>query len=382
MFKGINQFWVGLGLGCGLVATWVLLGPSSGSVADPSGSELVQDPAAPSWVSHARGLTMAGNREYALPLNNPDTVSAEQATHLKESDLVIGLSLYGKARAYPWWIMSNFHVVNDTLQVGQQSQLPLMVAMCEQCSGSAAFIPTIPELEDRPLTFQICGVHNGTFEIADFQSQSKWHPFAGEATEGPLKGRRLTQVGSTITSWKSWREKHPHTDVVLGSETLRQRPHGQSFGASMGHAHMHPVFGKSSNLEDQRLPSNTLVFGLLPEPGGQALAVPYDLIRSRVPLQIDGNGQPVVLLPSGDFGVRAYARQQEGQTLTFTRVSGSTFSLQDQDGNIWDEYGRCLLKDGQAPVAKAPQLKMLRGYLTEWYEWVSAQPESLVFAED
>ncbi|MGB1055058.1 MAG: DUF3179 domain-containing (seleno)protein, partial [Limisphaerales bacterium] len=193
MFKGINQFWVGLGLGCGLVATWVFLGPSSGSVADPSGSELVQDPAAPSWVSHARGLTMAGNREYALPLNNPDTVSAEQATHLKESDLVIGLSIYGKARAYPWWIMSNFHVVNDTLQVGQQSQLPLMVAMCEQCSGSAAFIPTIPELEDRPLTFQICGVHNGTFEIADFQSQSKWHPFAGEATEGPLKGRRLTQ---------------------------------------------------------------------------------------------------------------------------------------------------------------------------------------------
>ena len=85
MFKGINQFWVGLGLGCGLVATWVFLGPSSGSVADPSGSELVQDPAAPSWVSHARGLTMAGNREYALPLNNPDTVSAEQATHLKDS---------------------------------------------------------------------------------------------------------------------------------------------------------------------------------------------------------------------------------------------------------------------------------------------------------
>ena len=48
---------------------------------------------------------MAGNREYALLLNNPDTVSAEQATHLKESDLVIGLSIYGKARAYPWWIM-------------------------------------------------------------------------------------------------------------------------------------------------------------------------------------------------------------------------------------------------------------------------------------
>ena len=70
---------------------------------------------------------MAGNREYALPLNNPDTVSAEQATHLKETDLVIGLSIYGKARAYPWWIMSNYHVVNDTFKMGKMSQIPIMV---------------------------------------------------------------------------------------------------------------------------------------------------------------------------------------------------------------------------------------------------------------
>ena len=187
--------------------------------------------------------------------------------------------------------------------------------------------------QDRSLTFQICGVHNGTFEIADVQSQSKWHPFAGEATEGPLKGRRLTQVGSTITSWKSWREKHPHTDVVLGSETLRQRPHGQSYGASMGHAYMHTVFGKSSNLEDQRLPSNTLVFGLLPEPGGQALAVPYDLIRSRVPLQIDSNGQPVVLLPSGDFGVRATHANRRVKPGHSPQI-WFDLSLQDQNGNI------------------------------------------------
>ena len=81
---------MGFGLSCkGLVATWVLLGPSSGSIAEPSGSEIVQDPAATSWVKMQESLQMAGNREYALPLNNPDTVSSEQATHLKETDLVI-----------------------------------------------------------------------------------------------------------------------------------------------------------------------------------------------------------------------------------------------------------------------------------------------------
>jgi len=378
MQRGIIHGFLGMVAGFGIAMAWLSIKPQLPSV--DADSDASAGNAETGWVAHARDLTMPGNREYALPLNNPDTVPAEQANHVDDSDMVIGITLFGKARAYPWWIMSNFHVVNDTLMVGQQSKIPIMVAMCEQCSGSAAFIPTIPELSDRPLTFQICGVHNGTFEIADFQSQSRWHPFAGEATVGPLKGRRLTQIGSTITSWKSWVAKHPHTDVVLGSEGMRQRPHGQSYGASMGHAHMHPVFGNTSNLEDKRLASNALVFGLLPEPGQKPLAIPFELIESNFPLQIDHQGKSVLLIPSGEYGVSAFACEQDGEVLTFqVPPDASSSLLQDQLGNQWDEYGRRTAREEAVVNDGENQLRMLRGYLTEWYEWISAQPGSMIY---
>ena len=197
-----------------------------------------------------------------------------------------------------------------------------------------------------------------------FRSQSKWHPFAGEATEGPLKGGgspkwvpplRVGRVGEKnirIPMW-CWVQKR------CGSG-----PMGNLLAPAWGMHTCIPSLEKGIPIWRISVYHPTpwyLDFCL--SPGGQALAVPYDPHSVSGAFQIDGNGQPVVLLPSGDFGVRAYARQQEGQTLTFTpRIWFSTFSLQDQDGNIWDEYGRCLLKDGPSdrscctPAQDAPGL--------------------------
>ncbi len=328
------------------------------------------------WLPEARALTMPGNREYALPLNNPDTVLSFAADHVNDEDLVVGVSIFGHHRAYPWWIMSNFHVVNDTLVISTTSKIPLMVALCEQCSGSAAFIPTLPELPERPLTFQICGIHDGTFEIADFQTHSRWHPFSGEATEGPLKGKRLIQISSIITRWGSWKKQHPDTDVALGSVGMRNRPHGLSHGASMGHKHMHPVFWASANQEDERLPANKLVFGLLGDDDLKPLAVELDAIQSTIPMELTHGDTPIILLPAGDFGVRAYAATLEETVLTFQLESKEPLRIRDQEGRLWDENGKC---QAETNSETSLQLKQRRGYVTEWYEWVSAQPNSDVF---
>jgi len=324
------------------------------------------------WLPKARALTMSGNREYALPLNNPDTVLSFAADHVNDEDLVVGVSIFGHHRAYPWWIMSNFHVVNDTMVISTTSKIPLMVALCEQCSGSAAFIPTLPELPERPLTFQICGIHDGTFEIADFQTHSRWHPFSGEATDGPLKGKRLIQISSIITRWGNWKKQHPDTDVALGSIGMRNRPHGLSHGASMGHKHMHPVFWASANQEDDRLPANKLIFGLLGDEDLKPLAVPLDTIQSTFPLNLTHQDIPIILLPTGDYGVRAYASTVNEKVLTFELESKEPLLIRDQEGRLWDENGKC-------QTETSLQLKLKRGYVTEWYEWVSAQPDSNLF---
>ena len=68
------------------------------------------------------------------PMESPAVRSVAAATHMKDEDLVFGVTVSGESRAYPWWVAKNFHVVDDVL--GGE---PVALAFCEQCSGAAAF---------------------------------------------------------------------------------------------------------------------------------------------------------------------------------------------------------------------------------------------------
>jgi len=61
-----------------------------------------------------------------LPLNNPGVVPVELANHMDDEDIVAGVVVNGKARAYPLWILVAYHVVNDTIYLDPEDLLPLM----------------------------------------------------------------------------------------------------------------------------------------------------------------------------------------------------------------------------------------------------------------
>ena len=73
--------------------------PLEDSVPMPSVAPAPETP--DSWLERAQRITMPGRREYALPLNNPDTVPANSATHMEANDLVVGITHHGHSRAYP-----------------------------------------------------------------------------------------------------------------------------------------------------------------------------------------------------------------------------------------------------------------------------------------
>ncbi len=47
---------------------------------------------------------------------NPPAVSGKEAKHMREEDCVIGVTLKGHSRAYPYWISDKYHTINDTLE--------------------------------------------------------------------------------------------------------------------------------------------------------------------------------------------------------------------------------------------------------------------------
>ena len=46
-------------------------------------------------------------------LSTPVYTTASGASHVRSGDDVLGLTYKGVSRAYPTWIMDNYHIVND-----------------------------------------------------------------------------------------------------------------------------------------------------------------------------------------------------------------------------------------------------------------------------
>ena len=308
----------------------------------------------------ANGRDRGTRRSFVLPLNNPDTVPAAAAPHMKKDDLVVGVIAYGRARAYPAWILAAYHVTNDTID-----DKPLLLSRCEICSAAAAFIPESQELGS--LTFEGCGRMAGTFEICDTATQSRWSPFGGIARSGYLRGTRLRRLPTVTQKWEEWKTAHPETDVVYASAQLKLRPHGHSVASEMGNAHLPTEFSSISNLSDQRLPANELVLGIIS--GKQTFAIPLrQWPRERSLIVRDFGGKKFLVVRTGEFALSAFPVPGEGN---FRELQSRPWQIGDERGNRWDEMGQ--------PVSGSPHAKPLApadGYVTEWYEWVTSYPGS------
>ena len=117
------------------------------------------------------------------PLNDPvwtDTSPPSRTTTRSSG------STNRQARALPWWIMKNHHVANLVFD-----DLPVLVTLCEMCSGAAAFRA---EVEGRSLAFRLRGQYNATILLDDASTGSLWSPFTGVALAGAMKGAALEQL--------------------------------------------------------------------------------------------------------------------------------------------------------------------------------------------
>src|SRR5438046_8575994 len=61
-------------------------------------------------------------------VDGAEMVGGSVARHMRSDDYVIGLTHGGVSRAYPLWVIDNYHVVND--RVGPDR---LVVTSCERC---------------------------------------------------------------------------------------------------------------------------------------------------------------------------------------------------------------------------------------------------------
>ena len=364
------------------------------------------------------GLSPGARRPHALPLNNPSFVQGKYARHVRPDDLVVGVVVKGQARAYPWWVVRNHHVINDTVVVNSNVLLdsekskvdqwtryervppnrrnrdlyiPLLITLCEACSGASAYVPTISDSVDNPLVFAQCRSSGnwtgdytavGVYTICDMQTHSRWHPFTGRARSGPLEGGQLKRVPVRVDSWKVWLEAHPDTLVVLAGGEMRMRTHVRIPGGDMGGSATHPTLiakiRANPEAEDRRLKRNELVMGITNTEGNKSLAYPLVLLKkSGGIVQLEFDGESYLYVVAGTYGVAVFNRKFKDNTLIFETVSNQPIQLKDQNGNIWNELGEAI----QGPDKGALLSVVSDSYLAEWSEWIQEHEGAVVVLE-
>lgn len=357
-------------------------------------------------ITRDTSLSPGAKRQYVLPMNNPAVVPVLAADHMRPDDVVACILVHGRARAYPWWIISNYHVINDTMMASRPSEVPkgcadwntllqtkpedelvpvpILLVICEACAGTSAFLP-VTEGYDRPLSFTFCErtansySARGIYTISDMQTQSRWHPLTGIAQEGTFSGKRLHRVPVHTYSWSDWISEFPEGEVVLAGDEMRHRTHVEDLPHPLdreaGHSDMLKALRDGDEGLDQRIPAGELILGLSDGQNSVAITHTYLALSGEVK-NATWMGIPVLLMRHGKFSALAFHREHTGQVLEFRPIPGKSGTMLDQLGRRWSTFGTCLSDSLVANLA------VYQGsYSTKWGDWSFAHPATDVVTE-
>lgn len=71
------------------------------------------------------------------------------------------------------------------------------------------------KIDNQTYRFGVSGLlYKSNVLMYDHQTESLWSQVLQHAVTGPMTGKKLTRLPSTLTTWGKWRKTHPDTDVL------------------------------------------------------------------------------------------------------------------------------------------------------------------------
>ncbi len=219
------------------------------------------------WRLVSWGGVLIDNRTYnttddgcnCIPaVDNPEVSTAEDATWLKDEDIIFGIEVNGESRAYPRRIMEVREMVNDTLG-GRDLGIPY----CTLCGAAQAyFTDQLPEGIERPVLRTSGLLSRSNKVMYDLNTYSIFDTFIGRAVNGPLAEKELAlkQTSVITTDWGTWKREHPQTTVLLERYALGRNPDFRNGRDANG-----PIFPVGDI--DPRLPVHEDVIGAITASG-------------------------------------------------------------------------------------------------------------------
>ncbi|MBI2012243.1 DUF3179 domain-containing protein [Candidatus Daviesbacteria bacterium] len=224
-------------------------------------------------------------------IDSPKFESVQDASWLRDEDIVFAIDYKGTQKAYPQRILNWHEIVNDTI-----ASDPIAVTFCPLCGSALAFERKV----DGVITeFGVSGkLHNSDLVMYDRYEGNLWQQITGEGIVGPAARRDeiLKQVPIITTTWREWKKEHPNTQV-LSRDTGHNRDYDQyPYGTYEQDDQL--LFGvkglnEQTSSSNKSLQIKTVVYGV--ELDGKSKAYPENTFEKRQVIDDKIGGVPIRL---------------------------------------------------------------------------------------
>ncbi len=224
----------------------------------------------------------------------------------------------------------------------------------------------LPQIDGRASTLGVSGMlWRDALVMYDRASSSLWTQITGEAVAGPMKGKKLDELPSEMTTWRVWKAKHPDT-LVLDKPPLA----GSHYAGYHGQADRIGVLGTKN--PDDRLGGKVLVLGL--ELEGKFAAIPFEKLARKKLHHASVVGVPVVIVSSSAKSADAWVARVDGKGARFKLAprEGRILIEDEATGSLWSpETGEAVGGDTQG--RKLERVKSMAVY---WGVWAQYHPKT------
>lgn len=228
-------------------------------------------------------------RDCIPAIDDPKYVTADEAAHMADDDVVIAISYKSEHRAYPARILDQHEIVNDTI-AGD----PIAITWCPLC-GSAVGLRRV--VAGEVTEFGVSGLlYNSDLVLYDRDTGTLWDQIMAEGIVGPLTGEKLELVPVTMSRWSRWRAAHPDTLVLSADTGYDNRDYNLDYYAKYRDSDglMFPV-----SREDDRIHPKSVVFGFQLSTGPIAFTEKLLAEKRTVRHAVDGDEVSVTMHDDG-----------------------------------------------------------------------------------
>lgn len=247
-------------------------------------------------------LRSGGPRKDGIPaLNYPKLVSVNKSNFLKDSDIIVGIVIEGKARAYPIRILNWHEIVND-----RSGDTDFALTWCPLTKSAVAFNRRVA---DETLEFGVSGLlYNSNVVMYDRTNDGLWSQLKWSGLTGKNASQSLSLIPTQLSTWGDWKSLHPDT-AVLEPQARHLRQYDKD-PYKFYHMQATPMFHLP--LKDARLKPKDTILGVIVQ--GQPKAYPLTtIIHLQQPMNDTIAGEKITIFPQN--GLDATIKDKDGNVI-------------------------------------------------------------------